>query len=313
LFGQDPGDRTSSAVRQTMVGITTYYWNDLFASVTAATPGADSDRHVGLGIPAQDWGNFVQEAMRDKTGSAQLLAFYGAWDDQQPGYNAPSQQWQNASTYFMRAFFAYNYMQAGQPAGNNGDAIASVLADAGSAAFGAIVFPEGEAAAGGIALVKSALTEAEHEGAKSIVSNYIENSVGSYLAPGANPNVATAGGLLNPAYQWANEASKTYNNDPNGPASFAQHARHDPSYYEKEFDGNFIGDGTQQLGGPQYKGKILPLTEIQGNAQSLAAFNAWLQDPGVSTVIGASTMGGGAGDLALAWSYMNLVMGGGGD
>lgn len=305
MFGQNPGDRTSGAVRRTMVGITTYYWNDVFASVTAAAPGADGDKHVGLGIPAQDWGNFVQEAMRDPSGAAQLLAFYGAWDDNQPGYNVSSQQWKNASAYFMRAFFAYNYLKAGEP-GGNADALASILADAGAAAFGAIVFPEGEAAAGGMALVESALTEAEHEGTKAAFGNYIENAVGSYLAPGDNQNTSTAGALLNPAYQWADEALKTYNNDPNGPASFAKSAVHDPGYYEGQFGGNFIGTT-----GP-YKGKILPLSQIQGDPQALAAFNAWLQDPGVSTVIGQSTMGGGAGDLALAWSYMNLVMSGGG-
>jgi hypothetical protein len=303
MFGEDPGDRTSGAIRQDMVGITTFYWNDMYASVTAAAPDADKNKYVGLGIPMKDWGYFVQEAMRDPKSAAQLLTFYSEWQLHQPGANAPQQEWQNASQALMSAFVQYNYIQAGESAGNNSEAIASVLAEAGSAAFGAIVFPEGEAAVGGVALLKSAFDEAYHEGAKSFVSNAIENAVGNALEPGENPNVDAGAQGLTVAGKWSLRATQTYNNNAAGAAPFLKannpYTWQDPSYYEQKYHGDFI-QGGKIMTGPM-------------NDEQLAAFNAWLQDPGVAKVIGPQVVGGETGAEALAWEYLQQTMSSKGD
>ena len=143
-FGDDPSLRTSGPVRAVFGTIAENYFDDLAYTVRAAAPGIGPKDIPGLQVTASEsqWGNFVEEAMRDKTTSAQLLTFYSSWangqpiDDRGPGLEqVPQNQgfWNDSSLGLLNDFMARSYQGAGAPAGGSPISIADVVAAGGSA------------------------------------------------------------------------------------------------------------------------------------------------------------------------------------
>ena len=141
-FGNDSSLRTSGPVRAVFGTIAENYFDDLAYTVRAAAPGIGPKNIPGLQVTASEsqWGNFVVEAMRDKSTSAQLLAFYSSWangqpiDDRGPGLEqVPQNQgfWNDSSLGLLNDFLARSYQGAGAPAGGSPISIADVVAAGG--------------------------------------------------------------------------------------------------------------------------------------------------------------------------------------
>jgi len=322
------GADTSDTVRQVMGAVTVNYFTDVVGTVTAAAKGAGST----MGLNADEWGAFVQEAMKDKTTAAYLLTFYSNWRTSQPSDSLPTSgqgdgsttpygagYWHDQSFGALDYFFASNYKAAGATAGDDGGGIVGVLRDAlnsgagtllASVAFSAVAGPE----AGAALITTDMLTDAGEDAFSSVTESGLdsaENSIGQILAsPAPAPDTAdgVAQDLNSVQYLWSSKASQLWNEavaaGPGGTAKDfppvhynGQPYTGDPKQYEQEYGGTFL----------EANGTIKPTDQM--NAQALAAYNAWLQDPAiVKTVAGAFSTETQGADNSL---YSALMNGGG--
>ncbi len=225
------GADTSDTVRQVMGAVTVNYFTDVVGTVTAAAPGAGST----MGLNADEWGAFVQEAMKDKTTAAYLLTFYSNWRTAQPSDSLPTNgqgdgsntpydagYWHDQSFGALDYFFASNYKAAGATAGDDGGGIVGVLRDAlnsgagtllASVAFSAVAGPE----AGAALITTDMLSDAGQDAFSSVTESGLdtaEDSIGQILSsPAPAPN--TADGVvqdLNSVQgRWSSKASQLWN------------------------------------------------------------------------------------------------------
>jgi hypothetical protein len=277
FFGGDPSLRTSGAVRAVFGTIAATYFDDLAATVRAAAPGIGGQDVPGLQVsaPQEDWAAFVQEAMRDKTTSAQLLAFYGLWAHGQPddswpseggGPNVPLNQgfWNDVSLGMLRDFMAHNYQVAGAPAGGT-DTIKEIAFAGGAAFLTSLVFPEG-----GLAI---ALAEGGKDAFQTAAEQGLTSVFGSGEPQPSNPEALTK--LTGIQTNWSQIVSDWY--DAGNRATLTTYMKQpysgDPATYISQFsaagqNANFIQHG--QIMDPDAM-----------NPYQLAAYNAWLQDPAI--------------------------------
>jgi hypothetical protein len=310
-FGNDSSLRTSGPVRAVFGTIAENYFDDLAYTVRAAAPGIGPKNIPGLQVTASEsqWGNFVVEAMRDKSTSAQLLAFYSSWangqpiDDRGPGLEqVPQNQgfWNDSSLGLLNDFLARSYQGAGAPAGGSPVSIADVVAAGGSAFLTSLVFgPEAGVADALLEGGKDAFQNATEQTLKTVWPDTVESS----------PNGGEAlSHLTGVQQQWADTVNRWYNGTPgqNQPPPGVDPVQYlgqgytgDPTAYEKQFGGYFIKDG-----------KIEDPGTIAENPQALAAYNAWLQDPAIVNANEARFRSQGFGELMS--QYANSYGGGGG-
>jgi len=281
-FGDDGSLRTSGPVRAVFGTIAENYFDDLAYTVRAAAPGIGPKNIPGLQVTASEseWGNFLVEAMRDKTTSAQLLTFYSSWangqpiDDRGPGLEqVPQNQgfWNDSSLGLLNDFMARNYQGAGAPAGDSPISIADIVAAGGSAFLTSLVFgPEAGVADALLEGGKDAFQSATEQALKGVWPDTVESS------PNGGEALTQLTGVQT---QWANTVNRWYNGAPGqnqpppgiDPVQYmGQSYTGDPTAYEKQYGGYFIKDG-----------KIEDPGTIAENPQALAAYNAWLQDPAV--------------------------------
>jgi hypothetical protein len=280
-FGDNPSLRTSDPIRAAFGAITLHYFDDLANSVRAAAPGIGGQNMPNWQItaPVSEWGNFVIEAMRDKTTAARLLTFYSAWVKVQPidwrgrgQEQVPRNQgfWNDTSMGLLDDFMAHNYQVAGAPAGDS-SGIADVAAAAGSAFLTGLLFgPEASAA--------SLLLDAGREGFKKAAETTIRGVWPSSPKPtGSSEALAQLTGVQQ---QWAYTVNLWYNGTPGqnqGPPPIdpvtylGQAYTGDPTAYEKQYGGYFTDSS----------GQIMDPAQIAQNPEALAAYNAWLKDPAI--------------------------------
>jgi len=309
-FGDDSSLRTSGPVRAVFGTIAENYFDDLAYTVRAAAPGIGPKNIPGLQVTASEaeWGNFIEESMRDKTTSAQLLTFYSSWvngqpiDDRGPGLEqVPQNQgfWSDSSLGLLNDFVARSYQGAGAPAGNGSDTIAEIAAAGGSAFLTSLVF--GPEAGVGDALL---------EGGKDAFQTATEQTLKSVWPDGvdSSPNGGEAlSHLTGVQQQWADTVNRWYNGVPgqNQPPPgidsiqyLGQTYTGDPAAYEKQYGGYFIKNGQIEDPGT-----------IAENPQALAAYNAWLQDPAIVNANEARFRSQSLGELMS--QYANSYGGGG--
>jgi hypothetical protein len=327
LFGGGNVD-TSSSVRQAMAADTANYFNDVVGTVTAAAPGAGST----MGLTASEWGSFVQNAMRDKTSAAYLLTYYGNWRASQPvdnlavrngvpipgdGPDTPTHAgyWHDTSTGLLDYFFASNYQAAGSTAGNGDGGVKDILVGAFSAGSATLLTsvmfgPE----AGAMELIgeagKDAFSSAAEDSIKTITTKLADGGDG-----GDGPAPLDAS-LTSMQQQWSDGVTTMWQQSGSTPGhpSFLPKATYpqgyveyngvkyngDPLPYEQQYGGSFMNSD----------GSIKSTDDIAKDPKSLAAYNAWLQDPAISAQQGPlfATQSGGA----LMSMYDHLLGGGGG-
>jgi hypothetical protein len=323
LFGGGSQD-TSSDVRQAMAAVAMNYFGDIQGTVTAAAPGAGSS----MGLTAPEWGSFVQNAMQDKTAAAFLMTSYASWRGQQISDSVASNgqgdgksaaayagYWNDQSIGMLDHFFASNYKAAGAQAGEGSKAVLATLTDAlnagaatllTSVAFG----PE----AGAVELLADA--------GKDAFSSATETTLGKITGPlteGGDSGAANASDAASKVFsdlttiqgRWSSTVTGAWNqSQQNGgtpgqvnPRDFpsvwyngVQYTA-DPHQYEQQYGGNFLNsDGTV-------------MDSSQLGPKALAAYNAWLQDPAISSAVAANFSATSQGSLN---SYYGSQMGGGG-
>jgi hypothetical protein len=323
LFGGGSQD-TSSDVRQAMAAVAMNYFGDIQGTVTAAAPGAGSS----MGLTAPEWGSFVQNAMQDKTAAAFLMTSYASWRGQQISDSVASNgqgdgksaaayagYWNDQSIGMLDYFFASNYKAAGAQAGEGSKAVLATLTDAlnagaatllTSVAFG----PE----AGAVELLADA--------GKDAFSSATETTLGKITGPlteGGDSGAANASDAASKVFsdlttiqgRWSSTVTGAWNqSQQNGgtpgqvnPRDFpsvwyngVQYTA-DPHQYEQQYGGNFLNsDGTV-------------MDSSQLGPKALAAYNAWLQDPAISSAVAANFSATSQGSLN---SYYGSQMGGGG-
>jgi hypothetical protein len=309
-FGADSSLRTSGAVRAVFGTIAENYFDDLTYTVRAAAPGIGAKNIPGLQVTASEpeWGNFIEEAMRDKTTAAQLLTFYTTWVNRQPPddrgsglEHVPENQgfWNDSSLGLLNDFMARSYKGAGAPAGQGPVSIAEIAAEGGSAFFTSLVFgPEAGIADALLEGGKDTFQAAAKQTLQSVWPDTVDSS----------PNGAEAlGQLTNVQQQWAGTVNRWYNgspgqNQPPPPIDPVQYLGQtytgDPTAYEKRYGGSFIKDG-----------RIEDPGTIAENPQALAAYNAWLQDPAIVNANESRFRTWGFGELMS--QYANSYSGGG--
>jgi hypothetical protein len=310
LFGDSKSPiETSDAVRQVMAADVMNYFSDVTGTVTAAAPGAGST----MGLTQQQWGMFMQDSMKDKTSAAALLTFYASWSNQQIPDNLPTVNgvpmkgdksltplqagyWNDFSTGLLNYFFASNYQAAGKPAGDDGNAMLDLLKDA--------------AAAGTATLVTSALfgpeagaVELLGEAGKDAFSTTVEGSISTLTAKigdgGEAPAEALDSGLVDIQQRWATNVMKDFTDGggkpgaPGVPPVYWEGTQYtgDPKGYQTQPGSQFMdNDGRLLYGSPEDWAK---------HPQALAAYNAWLRDPAISSmtgpIFGTQTSGSTAG------------------
>ena len=288
LFGGGKTD-TTAAVRQAMAAVAVQYFGDIQGTVTAAAQGAGST----MGLTSTEWGSFVQNAMRDKDAAAFLMTFYANWSSAQPMNNVPQDgagdnpltpqragYWPTSSLGLLDYFFASNYQAAGATAGDGGgikDTLISALSAGGATLLTSVVFgPE----AGAFVITADMLKDA----GKDVFSSAAEDTlktIGGKLTeggPDAGPDALDAN-LTNIQAQWSDAVGRTWRDSQSTPGHSNFPAvqyngvtyNGDPLTYEKQYGGYFMNaDGT---------------VKSSMNAQELTAYNAWLQDPAVSSQV----------------------------
>jgi len=317
------GADTTDTVRQVMGAVSTNYFNDIVGTVTAAAPGAGST----MGLSAQEWGGFVQDAMKDKTTAAYLLTYYGNWRSGQPldtlaahgagdGPDTPANAgyWHDTSTGLLDYFFASNYQAAGATAGNDSNSVKDILVSAFSAGSAAlltsVVFgPE----AGAMEMIgeagKDAFTTSAEESIKTITTKLADGGGGD--GPGNLDE-----NLTNVQQKWSDGVNTMWQQSgstpghpnflpkdkyPNGQVMYNGIPYNgDPLPYEQQYGGNFMNSD----------GSMKSPDEIAKDPKALSAYNAWLQDPAISAQQGPlfATQSGGA----LMSMYQHMMSGGGG-
>jgi hypothetical protein len=294
------GQAQSSAVEQAMASIAMNYWNDMVATVTAATP--DPNAKLGLrGVPEQDWAGFMQNAMQDKTSSAELLAYLASWmgskpTDNLPVYGAGDDEnspygpgaWNGFSEGLVKYFVVSNYVQAGAAAGTSGASVLGILedlfADAAPAVAATVFFgPE----AGTVTELIENSADAAGTTALEDVGTSALNDIMSSASSQSNPDVSA---LMGVGGQWQSSVTGQWGNlmERINATSIKQvvdaiPVQHyngtvftgNPEQYEQKYGGNFM----------RPDGNFLPLSEIEANPKALAAFNAWLKDPAIVALV----------------------------
>jgi hypothetical protein len=286
-FFASSGDDTTDQIRQVMTGITINYWNDLTTTVTAAAPGYTS----GMGVTAGQWGQFVQQAMKDKTSAAMLLTYYANWDTQ-PMDNIPKHgrgdntdtpqhagYWNDSSGGVLDYFFAANYKAAGATAGDSGS-IEGIFKDALTAGTATVltslVFgPEG----GAMALLTEGAKDAFSSATESTLGDIVDNFTADPQSDGTlDQDLTTIQGQWSKRVGiWWEQTGSTPGN-PQFPSTYYNGLPYngDPLPYEEQYGGYFMNSN----------GTLKSLSEIQSDPQKLAAYNAWLQDPAISAQMG---------------------------
>lgn len=309
-FGNDASLRTNGDVRSALGQLAMYYFSGLASSVRSPAPGMGSQNVPGWQVSATSaqWANFVTEAMRDKTTSAQLLTFYAKWRNSQPvdwrgsgQEGVPDHQgfWNDFSLGVMNDFMASSYKLAGQPAGDSGLKISEVLAAGGSAFLTSLVFgPE------------AGVADALLEGGKDAFQTTAESELSKAFE--GDPKSSDANAALDELTSVPSTYSSTiqhwYNSVPGQPPPIdkvtyqGQPYTGDPSTYIAQYSGpgkdaNFIENG--QLMEP---GRM--------NQYQLAAYNAWLQDPAVVNANAAAVRQAELGQVSSG--YARGFAGGGG-
>jgi len=309
-FGDDGSLRTSGPVRAVFGTIAENYFDDLAYTVRAAAPGIGAKDIPGLQVTASEsqWGNFLVEAMRDKTTSAQLLTFYSSWasgqpiDDRGPGLEqVPQNQgfWNDSSLGLLNDFMARNYQGAGAPAGESPVSISEIAAAGGSAFLTSLVFgPEAGVADALLEGGKDAFQSATEQTLKAVWPDSVDSS------PDGGEALSRLTGVQQ---QWADTVNRWYNGAPgqNEPPPGIDPVQYmgrpyngDPTAYERQYGGYFIKDG-----------KIQDPETIAENPQALAAYNAWLQDPAIVNANEARFRDTSLGELMS--QYANGYGGGG--
>jgi hypothetical protein len=278
-FGDNSGARTSGPVRRVLGQVAMFHFDDMHSAVGAAVPGIGEGRdgkptadipRLRVTASTTEWGNFLDEVMRDKTASAQFLTFYSEWRHRFPDNLSP---WANEQFKLMDDFVVHQYQATGQQAGTDPNGISDIVAAAGSGFLTSLLFgPE--------AGVAEALLEAGKDGFKTGVENTISGAFGGDGETLTNPVPPEAIRQITQAdSNWERIVRNWYNNEGGQPAQGVVEGGHpsngDPQYYISTFGGssaNFL-DGS---------GRILPLSEIQSHPAQLAAYNAWLQSGAVA-------------------------------
>jgi hypothetical protein len=321
LFGGGNID-TSSSVRQAMAAVAMNYFGDIQGTVTAAAPGAGST----MGLTASEWGSFVQNAMHDKTAAAALMTSYAQWRGEQTNDALPSNgkgddkstplyagYWNDSSIGMLDYFFASNYRAAGAQAGQGNEVTKTLLEalNAGTAtlltsvAFG----PE----AGAVELLA--------EAGKDAFSSATESTLGKITEPlteGEDGKPVDASDAADKVFsdlatiqgKWSSDVTTAWNqSQQNGGTPGQVNAKDfppvyyngvqytaDPHQYEQQYGGTFLNsDGT-----------VMDSSKM--NDKQLAAYNAWLQDPAISSAIATTFSSQSQGSLN---SYYGAQMSGG--
>ncbi|HEY2552465.1 MAG TPA: hypothetical protein VGI64_18000 [Streptosporangiaceae bacterium] len=311
---QDGSPDTSGPVRQVFATMAMYYFADLRNSVGSAAPGVGGRDLPGWQVTAssQAWGNFVEQAMKDKTAAARLMTFYGEWRQEFPDSKGP---WQDEQFKLMDLFMVHQYQTAGSTAGSSNDDITKALVAGGAAFLTAIVFPEADVATAG-ALLTGAITE----GAKDTFNSGAEGALDSAFGGAGDSKLDeppdkiknTLDQITQANANWSRIVREWYNAEggrPNlkSPVEFDGHQSNgDPNTYINEFGGstgpgnaNFFDSQGQHIKDPS-----------DMSPHQLAAYNAWLQDPAIaeSTVPGTNVPGQGPKRL---WETYTNQFGGG--
>lgn len=301
-FGSDASLRTSDAVRSALGEMAMYYFSDLASSARAAAPGMGAQDVPGWQVSATSaqWANFVAEAMRDKTTSAQLLTFYAKWRNSQPvdwrgsgQEGVPDHQgfWNDFSLGVMNDFMASSYKLAGQPAGDSGLKISEVLAAGGSAFLTSLVFgPE------------AGVADALLEGTKDAFQTTAESELNKAFEgdPKSSDASQTLQQLTGVSDTYSSKVQQWYNSVPGQPPPIdkvtyqGQTYTGDPSAYIAQYSGpgkdaSFIENGQLMEPGTM-------------NQYQLAAYNAWLQDPAVVNANAAAARQAELGMVSSAYA-----------
>lgn len=309
---QDGSPDTSGPVRQVFANMAMYYFTDMRSSVGSAAPGIGGKDLPGWQVTAssQAWGNFVEQAMKDKTAAARLMTFYGEWRQQYPDSLGP---WQDEQFKLMDLFMVHQYQAAGSQAGTSSADITKALVAGGAAFLTAIVFPEADVATAG-ALLTGAITEgakdAFHSGAETALDTAFGSEGDSKLAEPPDKIKNTLDQITHANANWNRIVTEWYNKEggrPNltAPVEFGgQKTNGDPSTYINQYGGyngsgnaNFF-DGSGQIKDPSTM-----------TAHQLAAYNAWLQDPAIAESSVPGTNVPGQGPKRLWTTYTNQFSG----
>ena len=323
LFGGGSQD-TSSDVRQAMAAVAMNYFGDIQGTVTAAAPGAGSS----MGLSASEWGSFVQNAMQDKTAAAFLMTSYASWRGQQISDSVASNgqgdgksaalyagYWNDQSIGMLDYFFASNYQAAGHQAGEGSNAVLETLTEAFNAGAATLLTsvafgPE----AGAVELLADA--------GKDAFSSATESTLGKITGPlteGGDGGAANASDAADKVFsdlstiqgRWSSDVTTAWNQSQQNGATPGQvnpkdfppvyyngvQYTADPHQYEQQYGGNFLSsDGTV-------------MDPSQMSAKQLAAYNAWLQDPAISSAVATNFAAQSQGSFN---SYYSSQLGGGG-
>jgi hypothetical protein len=321
LFGGGNID-TSSSVRQAMAAVSMNYFSDIQGTVTAAAPGAGST----MGLTASEWGSFVQNAMQDKTAAAYLMTSYAQWRSEQTQDELPSSgkgddkstplyagYWNDSSLGMLNYFFASNYQAAGAKAGEGNAVLDNLMeaVDAGGATLltSAVFGPEAGAA--------ELLAEAGKDAFSSSAEGWLGKATGK-LTEGGDGEPVNASDAADKVFSdlttiqggWSTDVTTAWNqSQQNGGTPGQVNAKDfppvyyngvqytaDPHQYEQQYGGTFLkSDGT-----------VMDPSDM--NAKQLAAYNAWLQDPAISSAIATTFSSQSEGALN---SYYAKQMSGG--
>lgn len=326
LFG-DSGADTTTTVRQVMAAVTVNYFSDLAGVVTSAAPDMTSP----MGLSAPEWGQFVQDSMKDKTSAAYLLTFYANWSQNQPLDNVPANgrgdtpqtpggagYWHDFSSGMLDYFFASNYQAAGSTAGKDGNAVLGLLKSAATAGAAtlitSVVFgPE----AGAFVITTDMLADAGKDAFSSAVEGSIDDLTEKIGEGGDGPADTLDSSLTNVQQRWAGKVLQDFQQNGAKPGAGnqgtvapvwynGQQYTGDPLQYERQYSqgtgnaGYFMDAGGNLLyNSPE---------EWAAHPQAAAAYNAWLKDPAISNMTG--TLFGSVTSGSLNGLYQQLMSGG---
>jgi hypothetical protein len=325
LFGGGSQD-TSSDVRQAMAAVAMNYYGDIQGTVTAAAPGAGSS----MGLTAAEWGSFVQNAMQDKTAAAFLMTSYASWRSQQTddslvsngqgdGPNTPGHAgyWNDQSLGMLDYFFASNYQAAGAKAGQGNAVLDTLLeaVDAGGATLLTSVAFGPEAGAGLITM--DVIEDWGKDAGKDAFSSAAESTLGKltdHLTDSGDGGPVNASDAADKVFSdlttiqghWSSEVNNAWTQSVQNSSTAkdfppvwyngVQYTA-DPHQYEQQYGGTFLNAN----------GTVMDQSQMSPKAQ--AAYNAWLQDPAISSVIAQRFSAISQGSVN---SYYGAQTGGGG-
>jgi len=319
LFGDsDSPIDTTSTVRQVMGAVATNYFSDLTGTVTAAAPqdGAGST----MGLTADEWGMFVQDAMKDKTTAAYLVTYYSNWRHDIPddtlakngagdGADTPlnAGYWNDSSIGMLDYFFASNYQAAGSTAGDDSgvkDILISAFSAGGAALLTSAVFgPE----AGVMEMIgeagKDAFSTGSEETIKSITTKLADGGDGDGPPPLTESLTKIQGEWADGVGDmWQQSGSTpghpTFLDPKKYPSGYVEYNgvkyTGDPLSYEQQYGGDFMNSD----------GSIKSSDDIAKDPKALAAYNAWLQDPAISAQHGQKFTAQSGGALMSLYGHM---------